>query len=111
MCGFVGFLNDCDNTKNVLELMMDRIKHRGPDSDGMYVDDDIALGFRRLSIIDLKNGSQPIFNEDSSLVMVFNGEIYNYRQLREELIKKGHTFRTETDSETIIHGVRRRTDQ
>lgn len=84
--------------------MMDRIKHRGPDSDGMYVDDDIALGFRRLSIIDLKNGSQPIFNEDSSLVMVFNGEIYNYRQLREELIKKGHTFRTETDSETIIHG-------
>lgn len=104
MCGFVGFLNDCDNTKNVLELMMDRIKHRGPDSDGMYVDDDIALGFRRLSIIDLKNGSQPIFNEDSSLVMVFNGEIYNYRQLREELIKKGHTFRTETDSETIIHG-------
>lgn len=104
MCGFVGFLNDCDNTKNVLELMMDRIKHRGPDSDGMYVDDDIALGFRRLSIIDLKNGSQPIFNEDSSLVMVFNGEIYNYRQLREELIKKGHNFRTETDSETIIHG-------
>lgn len=104
MCGFVGFLNDCDNTKNVLELMMDRIKHRGPDSDGMYIDDDIALGFRRLSIIDLENGSQPIFNEDSSLVMVFNGEIYNYRQLREELMEKGHTFKTETDSETIIHG-------
>lgn len=104
MCGFVGFMNDCDNTKNVLQLMMDRIKHRGPDSDGMYTDDDIALGFRRLSIIDLENGSQPIFNEDLSLVMVFNGEIYNYRELREELSEKGHIFKTESDSETIIHG-------
>lgn len=104
MCGFVGFMNDCDNTKNVLQLMMDKIKHRGPDSEGLYTDDDIALGFRRLSIIDLANGSQPIFNEDSSLVMVFNGEIYNYQSLREELIEKGHTFKTATDSETIIHG-------
>ncbi len=104
MCGFVGFINDCDNTKNVLQLMMDRIAHRGPDSEGAYVDDDIALGFRRLSIIDLEMGSQPIFNEDGSLVLTFNGEIYNYKELRSELIEKGHDFKTHSDTETLIHG-------
>lgn len=84
---------------------MDRIKHRGPDSDGKYVDEQIAMGFRRLSIIDLSDqGSQPIFNEDKSLVLTFNGEIYNYKDLREELIAAGHKFYTQTDSEVLIHG-------
>ncbi len=87
----------------VLKDMMDSIAHRGPDSEGMYTDDDIALGFRRLSIIDLEAGSQPIFNEDNSLVLVFNGEIYNYQDLRKELIKEGHTFKTHSDSEVLIH--------
>ncbi len=104
MCGYVGFINDCDDTRNVLQAMMDKIVHRGPDSEGAYVDDDIALGFRRLSIIDLENGSQPIYNEDGSLVLLFNGEIYNYRILREELIEKGHQFKTASDTETLIHG-------
>lgn len=84
---------------------MDRIKHRGPDSDGKYVDEQIAMGFRRLSIIDLSDqGSQPIFNEDKSLVLTFNGEIYNYKDLREELVASGHKFYTQTDSEVLIHG-------
>ena len=85
MCGYVGFINDCDDTRNVLQAMMDKIIHRGPDSEGAYVDDEIALGFRRLSIIDLEGGSQPIFNEDESLVLLFNGEIYNYHLLIRDL--------------------------
>ena len=84
--------------------MADRIKHRGPDDAHYYIDDGIALGFRRLSIIDLEGGRQPILNEDGSLVLLFNGEIYNYQELREELIKAGHVFTTKTDSETILHG-------
>ena len=85
--------------------MMDRIRHRGPDAEGKYIDDDIALGHRRLSIIDVSSsGDQPIFNEDSSLVIVFNGEIYNYKDIRSELVDAGHTFRTNTDTEVLIHG-------
>ena len=84
--------------------MADRIVHRGPDMDDYYVDDDVSLGFRRLSIIDLEGGSQPIFNEDKSKVLVFNGEIYNFQSLREDLIAKGHKFYTHTDSEVLIHG-------
>ncbi|EXM37854.1 asparagine synthase (glutamine-hydrolyzing) [Ruminococcus albus] len=105
MCGIVGFTNSIDNASDVLGKMMDRIKHRGPDSDGKYVDDGVAMGFRRLSIIDLSDvGSQPIFNEDKSLVLTFNGEIYNFKELREELIAAGHSFYTKTDSEVLIHG-------
>ena len=105
MCGFVGFTNKINDASIVLGKMMDRIKHRGPDSDGKYVDEQIAMGFRRLSIIDLSDqGSQPIFNEDKSLVLTFNGEIYNYKDLREELIASGHKFYTQTDSEVLIHG-------
>ena len=85
MCGFVGFTNYIGDDGQVLTTMMDSIVHRGPDSSGSYIDRDIALGFRRLSIIDLEGGDQPMFNEDRSLVLVFNGEIYNYKQLREEL--------------------------
>lgn len=105
MCGFVGFTNKINDASIVLGKMMDRIKHRGPDSDGKYVDEQIAMGFRRLSIIDLSDqGSQPIFNEDRSLVLTFNGEIYNYKDLREELVASGHKFYTQTDSEVLIHG-------
>lgn len=106
MCGFAGyFVNGFGGDRRaVIQAMADRIIHRGPDQADYYVDDDIALGFRRLSIIDLEGGSQPIYNEDNSKVLVFNGEIYNYRELREELITAGHTFRTHTDSEVLLHG-------
>ena len=104
MCGFVGFCDDSKNKKKSIRDMADIIKHRGPDSDGYYVDNNIALGFRRLSIIDLDKGSQPIFNEDKDKVIVFNGEIYNYKEIREELKSKGHKFTTNTDTEVILHG-------
>ena len=85
--------------------MTDVITHRGPDSSGFYLGDGVAMGFRRLSIIDVgESGDQPIYNEDKTLVLTFNGEIYNYRSLREELLKKGHTFTTKTDSEVLVHG-------
>ena len=105
MCGIVGFTNTADNADKIIEDMMDRIRHRGPDASGKYVDGDIALGHRRLSIIDVSaSGDQPIYNEDSSLVIVFNGEIYNYKDIREELVRAGHIFRTNTDTEVLIHG-------
>ena len=105
MCCFTGFTNKIDNAGATLEKMMDRIRHRGPDSDGKYVDAQVAMGFRRLSIIDLsEKGSQPIFNEDKSVVITFNGEIYNYQQLRKELIEAGHSFYTNTDTEVLVHG-------
>ncbi len=104
MCGFVGFTNYINDEGTVLNGMMNSIIHRGPDAAGMYVDNDIALGFRRLSIIDLEGGNQPMLNEDGTLVLVFNGEIYNYKQLREELVSFGHTFATNADSEVLLHG-------
>ena len=104
MCGFVGFVDKNKNKKKIIKEMADIIKHRGPDSDGYYIDENVALGFRRLSIIDLNNGSQPIYNEDNTKVIVFNGEIYNYQPIREELISKGHVFKTKTDTEVILHG-------
>ena len=106
MCGFAGYIHTYGtfDKEEVIHKMADRIKHRGPDDAHYYIDDGIALGFRRLSIIDLEGGRQPILNEDGSLVLLFNGEIYNYQELREELIKAGHVFTTKTDSETILHG-------
>ena len=104
MCGFAGFTNYIKDNGTILERMMDRIVHRGPDSAGKYVDEDIALGFRRLSIIDLEEGHQPMFNEDETMVLVFNGEIYNFKDLRAELIEKGHTFKNHADSEVLVHG-------
>ena len=104
MCGFVGFVSKDKNKKKIIKDMADIIVHRGPDSDGYYVDDDVALGFRRLSIIDLDGGTQPIFNENKDKVIVFNGEIYNYKEIKEDLIEKGHVFSTETDTEVILHG-------
>lgn len=107
MCGFVGYVNaenDSEKNQKIIRAMADRIVHRGPDQDDYYVDGAVSLGFRRLSIIDLEGGSQPISNEDGTKVIVFNGEIYNYREIREELIKKGHIFKTKADTEVILHG-------
>ncbi len=105
MCGYTGFTNNINDSNIVIGAMMDKIRHRGPDAEGKYVDGDIALGHRRLSIIDVSSqGDQPIFNEDGSLVLVFNGEIYNYQGIRKKLIDAGHKFKTQTDSEVLIHG-------
>lgn len=106
MCGIAGFVNDTSTEEKtaVLKRMTDIIAHRGPDNEGHFVDGRVALGFRRLSIIDLQGGDQPIFNEDSSMAITMNGEIYNYRELRRQLIDLGHTFSTESDTEVILHG-------
>ncbi len=104
MCGICGFTGKLENREDVLKNMTAVITHRGPDSEGFYTDDSVNMGFRRLSIIDLDSGHQPIYNEDKTLVLTFNGEIYNYKELRATLIKKGHKFYTETDSEVLIHG-------
>ena len=103
MCGFVGFVGKSGN-KDTIKKMARIIEHRGPDSDGYYISDKVSLGFRRLSIIDLNNGSQPIYNEDKDKVIVFNGEIYNYQDLRKDLEGKGHIFASNTDTEVLIHG-------
>ncbi len=104
MCGFVGFTGNYTGGKEILSKMVSAISHRGPDSEDTYADEYISLGFRRLSIIDLKTGSQPIYNEDRTKVLVFNGEIYNYQLLRKDLLEKGHKFYTNTDSEVLVHG-------
>ena len=106
MCGFTGYIKKGkkEEKNKIIKAMADSIKHRGPDGEGFYVDEDIAMGFRRLSIIDLKGGDQPLFNEDKSLVINFNGEIYNFQEIKEELIKKGHIFKTKCDTEVIVHG-------
>lgn len=104
MCGIVGFIDKSKDKKKIIKDMADLIIHRGPDSDGYYVDDNIALGFRRLSIIDLGTGSQPIFNEEKDKVIIFNGEIYNYQIIKEDLLDKGHKFTTKADTEVILHG-------
>ena len=100
MCGIVGF-NWHD--EKLLEKMMAVVAHRGPDESGIYLDDHVSLGHQRLKIIDLVTGKQPIHNEDNSLQIVFNGEIYNYLELKESLIQKGHRFYTNSDTEVIIH--------
>ena len=104
MCGICGFTGTEYEQEPVLSAMMTRIIHRGPDGGGQFINDDIAMGFRRLAIIDLDTGGQPMFNEDRSLVVTFNGEIYNYRELREELARLGHTFSNRADTEVLLHG-------
>lgn len=105
MCGFVGFTNTQNDSNKIIEAMMEKIKHRGPDSGGKHVDGDIALGFRRLSIIDITaSGDQPMYNEDRTKILLFNGEIYNYRSIREELVAAGHKFKSNADSEVVLHG-------
>ena len=107
MCGFAGFTGPLPDRAAIIKKMADRIIHRGPDMEGYHIgvaEDDVTLGFRRLSIIDLADGAQPMYNEDNSMVMVFNGEIYNFASLRDDLIARGHVFRTRCDTEVIIHG-------
>ncbi len=104
MCGFCGYTGEILNGEDVLKQMMEKIIHRGPDSDGMHIDKEVALGFRRLSIIGLETGSQPMYNEDGSVVITFNGEIYNYQNLKDDLIAMGHIFKTDADTEVLIHG-------
>lgn len=110
MCGFVGFIDENDQTydhRAAIVAMADAIAHRGPDSEGYFEDGRAALGFRRLAIIDLAGANQPLYNENRSLVLVFNGEIYNYRELRRQLIAAGHAFSTQGDAEMVLHGFER----
>lgn len=108
MCGFCGFTTNNDylsyDADKVLFEMMSKIIHRGPNEEGKYVNNDIALGFRRLSILDLEGGSQPIYNENNQLVLLFNGEIYNFMELKNDLEDNGHLFKTNSDSEVVLHG-------
>ena len=105
MCGICGFTGEIVDRSAVITHMTDVITHRGPDSSGVFEGDGVTMGFRRLSIIDISStGDQPIYNEDESMVLTFNGEIYNYQELRKELLEKGHVFRTQTDSEVLLHG-------
>ena len=103
MCGICGFIGEVEKSKAVLKRMMDKIAHRGPDDEGMYVDEHAAIGHRRLSIIDLNHGAQPMYNETGDIAIVFNGEIYNHLDVRKELIAKGHVFANESDTECLVH--------
>ena len=104
MCGIVGFLSNEKGKEKIIKKMNDRIMHRGPDGEGYYIDPNIALGHRRLAIIDLEYGNQPMSNEKRDIIVIFNGEIYNYRELRYKLKEKGHYFKTDSDTEVLIHG-------
>lgn len=104
MCGFVGFVDKEKNKKKIIKDMADIIKHRGPDSDGYYIDSDVALGFRRLSIIDLSGGTQPIIDNTKNYIIVFNGEIYNYLDIKKELLAKKYKFNTKSDTEVLLNG-------
>jgi len=103
MCGICGIVGQGDNNHIIVKKMCDIIRHRGPDSDGIYQDRDVFLGHRRLSIIDLQTGDQPIYNEDKSVVVVFNGEIYNFQEFKDRLLEKGHRFYTQSDTEILVH--------
>lgn len=103
ICGLYSYKTKKPVDKDLMARMLLSIQHRGPDDDGIYAENDLAIGVRRLSIIDLQGGHQPMCNEDGSLVLVFNGEIYNFAELRSILLAKGHVFRTRSDTETVIH--------
>ena len=107
MCGIAGFISpgqDPAAARRAVQAMTARIAHRGPDGEGIFADGRAALGHRRLAIVDLAGGGQPMCNEDGSLVCVFNGEIYNYQALTAELTAAGHTFATHSDTEVLLHG-------
>ena len=104
MCGFCGFTGQIATPEEILEKMKNKIIHRGPDSGGSHIDNGIAMGFRRLSFVDLEGGSQPIYNETKDMVITFNGEIYNHHEIREELEAKGHVMGSRADTEVLIHG-------
>jgi len=104
MCGIAGMFDpERQPERRELMAMVGRQRHRGPDADGWMIDGPLAMGMRRLSIIDLEGGNQPIYNEDRSIAVVFNGEIYNYIELRQDLLERGHRFATSSDTEVIVH--------
>src|SRR5256885_6414805 len=105
MCGITGFVNNNDDAidRSLLERMNRAIIHRGPDEDGFYVNENVGLAMRRLSIIDLASGQQPIRTADRTKWLIFNGEIYNYQELRADLLKRGHKLYTESDTEAVLH--------
>src|SRR5690242_12632001 len=108
MCGIAGMFGPEESMSperrgELLARMCQVIEHRGPDDEGFHIDGGLAIGMRRLSIIDLFTGRQPISNEDGSITIVFNGEIYNFKELRDDLIRRGHIFQSATDTETIVH--------
>ncbi|MCB0745773.1 MAG: asparagine synthetase B, partial [Ignavibacteriae bacterium] len=105
MCGIIGIINNQD-TVNILELksMSDKLHLRGPDASGTWIDNNVGFAHRRLSIIDLQTGDQPMYTDDEKIVIVFNGEIYNFKELRSELTKKNHIFKTTSDTEVILKG-------
>ena len=106
MCGIAGYINYTTKpSKKILKAMTDRIAHRGPDAEGFYLDNIAALGHRRLSIIDLTTGDQPMFSSDKKIVIVFNGEIYNFKELKKDLSKK-YKFNTTADTEVLIYGYK-----
>src|SRR5713226_1167617 len=109
MCGITGWANldaltpPPEGGKELLHSMCERMVHRGPDAEGLMISKGVALGMRRLAIIDLVSGEQPAFNEDQSIAIVLNGEIYNYRELRKDLETRGHLFRSASDTEVLPH--------
>src|SRR5580698_5603456 len=103
ICGVFEYASSMRVDRERLARMNATIRHRGPDDDGFFVRERVGLAMRRLRIIDLAGGAQPIANEDETVWIVFNGEVYNYRELREDLIRRGHQFRTNSDTETILH--------
>src|SRR2546428_13813521 len=109
MCGITGWANldsrtsSPDGAKELLHAMCERMVHRGPDSEGLMVANGVALGMRRLAIIDLVTGEQPTYNKDKSVAVILNGEIYNYRELRQDLEKRGHSFKSQSDTEVLPH--------
>ena len=102
MCGITGIISKDKNKNKIIKDMNERIIHRGPDAEGIFVEKDVALGQRRLSIIDIEGGNQPIYNEDKSILIMYNGEVYNYKELKKELTE--YTFQTNSDTEVILHG-------
>src|SRR5258706_16381715 len=104
MCGIAGFVHlNAPAERDLIRAMCDQIRHRGPDDEGFHIDGGAAIGMRRLSIIDLNTGHQPISNEDGTVWIVYNGEVYNYQSLRHELIAQGHRMTTNSDTETVVH--------
>src|SRR5687768_4015200 len=105
MCGIAGFVNNSNEKadRSILERMNRAIVHRGPDEDGYYLKDNVAMAMRRLAIIDLAGGQQPIPNEDRTKWIVYNGEVYNYQELREGLFARGHKLNTNSDTEAVVH--------
>src|SRR5438045_6273701 len=103
MCGITGVVGSLRTERSTLQRMNDALLHRGPDGEGFFWSDDVGLGMRRLAIIDVAGGDQPIYNEDRSVCVVFNGEIYNFLDLRQELERRGHRFGTQSDTEVGVH--------